>query len=55
MSWHFLQTSIRVALEIMLGAAFAGLWIWVHYTLAKSREDKKDHKADVQTLFDGKK
>jgi NhaP-type Na+/H+ or K+/H+ antiporter len=50
--------AMTIALHILeaLGIALVGvLLIWLKYWQIKSANDSKDHKADVQTIFSGKK
>jgi hypothetical protein len=55
MSWHSIQQAILIVLESAFLLALMVLAGWVRFRQAQLNEEKKDRKADVQTLFDGKK
>ena len=55
MTAHSILKALWIAFESIFLLGLMGLLGWVRYTHAMRSEKQKDRKADVQTLFDGKK
>ncbi len=55
MPWHSIQKPFLIAIESVFLLALFALAGWVRYRQAQLYEEKKNRKADVQTLFGGKK
>jgi nitrogen fixation-related uncharacterized protein len=52
---HNLLEILRQVIGVAIAIAAVGLMIYLKYRQARSYSDRKDEKADIQTLFDGKK
>ncbi len=51
---HSFLEILRGAVRVVIAIVAVGLMIYLKYRQARSHSDRKDEKADIQTLFDGK-
>ena len=52
---HSFLDILGVVGRVIIAIAAVGSLIYLKYQQARSYSDRKDEKADIQTLFDGKK
>jgi hypothetical protein len=53
MPWRSLERVLLVAIESLVAILFVGLMIWGEYWQANNRVEKRDEKADIQSLLMG--
>jgi hypothetical protein len=52
---HSLRAFSHVALTVLEGAVFVGIIVYLRYRNLRSYSDSRVEKADIETLFGGKK